>query len=403
MSLVLIPMHLLRYVCILTLSRSKANLYVTVKVKGETKETSNKFIKFLKILQHPLINLGILVVYILIFLVLEVIIYLVFGAIGIGGFCFESVVYLGIFNSVAVFIWIFLWSLGSLLDFILHITNSFSRVNGKIKFDFKCLNPWLFFVKQDPFFYRFELYIIAPLLIVFFFIYILFALLQFDQLYKLVFIIIYTIFTHCLYFYLVIYVLLVTIIQLLRQCICRSNHPTEEIDKILFDTENGGFQMFESFSRDEYSIENVSCWSDIQSFKKLNPEKDQEQMKKLANDLFQKYLNGNDSPLEVNVNSKSRKNVEILLKNEKLNGNLFDEILSGIKLNLSDTYGRLHITAEFALYSQKTKFKEEMGLDNGNTITRCLRDKKKKKPKKSVTPTKKEDPKTVVEVQSIEK
>jgi hypothetical protein len=118
--------------------------------------------------------------------------------------------------------------------------------------------------------------------------------------------------------------------------------------------------------------------------------------------LFQKYLNGNDSPLEVNVNSKSRKNVELTLKNEKLETDTFDEILGGIKLNLSDTYGRLHITAEFALYSQKTKFKAEMGLDNGNVVTRIFnnRNKKKKSIKKSV---KKDNPKTVVEVQSIEK
>jgi hypothetical protein len=402
MSLVLVPMHLLRYVSILSLSRSKANLYVEKKVKGESKETSTKLIKFLKILQNPFINLGIILVYLFIFVSLETIIYFVSKAIGVSGYCFEAVVNLAVLNSVAVFIWIFLWCIGSLLDFFLHFLNAFSKVNGKIKFDVKCLNPWLFFVKQDPFFYRFELYIIAPLLIIFFFIYIILVLLQFDQLYKVAFITIYTIFTYFLYFYLVIYVLLLTILQILRQLICRSNNPTEEIDKILFDNENGGFIMFENFAKDEYSIENVSCWSDIQAFKKLNPEKDQEQMRKIANDLFQKYLNGNDSPLEVNVNSKSRKNVELTLKNEKLETDTFDEILGGIKLNLSDTYGRLHITAEFALYSQKTKFKAEMGLDNGNVVTRIFnnRNKKKKSIKKSV---KKDNPKTVVEVQSIEK
>jgi hypothetical protein len=149
----------------------------------------------------------------------------------------------------------------------------------------------------------------------------------------------------------------------------RSNKSTKEIDKILFDTENGGFIMFENYTKSQYCVELVYCWSEIQSFKKFNPEKDQEEMRKLADDLFQNFLHEN-SPLLVSVSSKSLKNIGLIFLTTDtfdeifLTTDTFDEILEEIYSLLSDIYKRMRGTTEFAKYTEITKIKNEQGKDN---------------------------------------
>eukprot|EP01080_Neovahlkampfia_damariscottae_P004238 gene4238-7575_t len=373
MSLILIPIHLIRYIAIINLARSKKTLYIT-KNNGK-KEVGTFLIKMLKIIQNPFINLFIVLLYLFFYLSIEVIIYFVPNAIGKGGYCVEAAFYNSLFSTIFVCIWIGLWVIGLCLDTFLYYFNfiKFKSKGCNCTFKLRDCNPYSFFVKKDPFTYRIELYILGPILVCAFLFYILFALLGFDQQYRLIFIIFSSLFNHLVFIYQVLFVLILTIIQIIRQLICRSQQPKEEIDRILFDRENGGFEMFSNFAQDEYSIENVSCWEDIQKYKKSAKEKDQQKMREIATEMYSKYLNGAESPFEVNVSSKCRKNVKEKLKEENdLEDNLFDETLAGVKLNLSDTYSRIHVTTEFALYSQRTRFKQEMGLDNQNIITKTL-------------------------------
>eukprot|EP01080_Neovahlkampfia_damariscottae_P009326 gene9326-1413_t len=105
-------------------------------------------------------------------------------------------------------------------------------------------------------------------------------------------------------------------------------------------------EIFSKFANSEWSIENVLCKSDIMKYQK---HKTQDKRLKSAYFIRGQYLL-DDSPFQINIDSKTFNNVAVLIDNGlnvPLKDDLFDPILKVVHSNLSDTLSRFTATSEY--------------------------------------------------------
>jgi hypothetical protein len=139
----------------------------------------------------------------------------------------------------------------------------------------------------------------------------------------------------------VLFPLVLTVVELVIVLVRRKKH-TDTLEDMLKVEQL--FVLFEEFAKSEYSIENVACYNDIQSFKK-NPS--QQSLKA----FFEKYMNGSSSVMEVNLSGNVCKNiVGILQSNAEITSTTLDGVESGVMTNMSDTYTRFVISSAFEKY-----------------------------------------------------
>lgn len=133
----------------------------------------------------------------------------------------------------------------------------------------------------------------------------------------------------------VIYPLLCTFYELLRNCSVSRKKQDSELSKLLQNTDSPEFLLFSRFLEMEFAIENLSCWLDIQSFKKSG---DETSMRA----IFETYLNGAASPMEINIRSDLSKQVLRRMEQEGVTNRLtvFADIEEACILNLCDNYSR---------------------------------------------------------------
>lgn len=149
-------------------------------------------------------------------------------------------------QTIVIVFFIVFWTLGLVYD----IANSFSELYYALKAE-KAKNTeekgevnlcktfvvffWEQFSKRDPFYYRFELYFIGPVIIIFY-LCISFAVLiaKVDSDRPVSIALSSTLF-HFLLFYQVLFPLILTIIEIIRQCFNPKTKINEEIDVVLFD------------------------------------------------------------------------------------------------------------------------------------------------------------------------
>lgn len=189
-------------------------------------------------------------------------------------------------------------------------------------------------LRTDPFFFRLEIYFLAVILTVpiYVFYIVVFLIGYIDSaveyaLFTLVFVV--------LYVYLIGLPILITIIKL----IAKKLRPIEnkgDLD-ILLSTEEG-LQLISKACEMEYSIENLSCWKDIQNY---NKEKTIDEKKKKFERMKSLYLNGYDSEMEINVPAEILAKIHENVKLEKFDNDLLRELETYVKRNLSDTFLRL--------------------------------------------------------------
>lgn len=148
----------------------------------------------------------------------------------------------------------------------------------------------------------------------------------------------------------VLFPLLLTIIAKIREC-CGKKVETDVILELLKDPD--GNKIFHTFSKQEYSIENISCYDDIQKYKQEN---DPLQKKIMAKQIFDKYCNGSDSELEVNISMKIAIEIKDKMETGEVVKNLFDNLEISIILNLSDTFTRLIFTPEYRVYDLQKSY-----------------------------------------------
>jgi len=100
--------------------------------------------------------------------------------------------------------------------------------------------------------------------------------------------------------------------------------------------------------KQEYSIENISCWKDVEDFKK---ERSIDVKRKKVVEIYNLYLNGNRSQLEVNVSSAIHIEIQKDM-NESNYENIFDQLSKDILTNLRDTFQRLTTSERYQSYKK---------------------------------------------------
>lgn len=135
-------------------------------------------------------------------------------------------------------------------------------------------------------------------------------------------------------------------------------------------------ELFMDFARKEYSVENYLCYKDIQSFKRRSGD---------AEEIYETYLNGGASVLEVNCSHESKSKIteqlnaykkireiapqklsprkstnlrKSLRKSLKGSNHLQDNLFEPLELeligNIGDTWNRFRFTGKYLAYKQLT-------------------------------------------------
>jgi hypothetical protein len=130
----------------------------------------------------------------------------------------------------------------------------------------------------------------------------------------------------------------------------------QNLEKLLKD--ELGYNSFFEFCQNEWSVENIKFWKDVEVWMK-NPTRES------AIGIFNTYLNGSLSPLEVNVTRREIIPVREAIDNldVELEATLFAKLHEMVKVNLSDTYSRFIITREHEIYLQTMEFKDGLIKD----------------------------------------
>lgn len=149
--------------------------------------------------------------------------------------------------------------------------------------------------------------------------------------------------------------LILTIIELVRRLTSKTKNSVGELSNLL--DEPSGLALIKEYAKNEYSSENIICFEKIQKFKQLKTE---EEMINFLADFYLLFLNGGESELELNVTKDASKIVEDLLKKkEGINTKSLEEVERQIKYNITDTFQRYRMTAEYRRYlKEKTVFKK---------------------------------------------
>lgn len=147
-----------------------------------------------------------------------------------------------------------------------------------------------------------------------------------------------------------IFPLFLTIIREIRKCLQPPSKSSRIIDTI---KDEEGRNLFFNFSDSEWSTENISCYEDIELYKK---EKDFQKRKERANQIYYLYLNGNDSKLEINIQQKHCIPIYEHIKIDTYPSNLFETVEEIIIENMCDTFSRFEISSDYSLYLKRSEF-----------------------------------------------
>jgi hypothetical protein len=140
-----------------------------------------------------------------------------------------------------------------------------------------------------------------------------------------------------------------TIILWLMSLCCRKKKQSR-LEEVFASQELLGY--FEEFAKSEYSPENIWLYLEIQKFR-LDPDL------YLGWQIYNTYLNGGASELEVNVNMATRKAIKDSLSLQGIRQDMFDPVLKEICDNMMDTYSRFTLSRDYIkITSRSEQFKE---------------------------------------------
>jgi hypothetical protein len=101
-------------------------------------------------------------------------------------------------------------------------------------------------------------------------------------------------------------------------------------------------------------------YEDIEKYLK---EKDETKRKEISIQIYVNYLDGRSSPLEVNVNFKTRLIIKGFIHDNVFHDDLFDLCQKTIRANLSDTFSRFQNTPSYLQYLSKQRLKKDLGVE----------------------------------------
>jgi hypothetical protein len=173
----LLPIHLMRYIFIINLNKSKEIFYTQMKVTkdGEKRvETARLPFRLVKVLTNQWLNAAIVVGWYIVSVCVQLV---VFFASNMS--CNAAAYPLATMQTLVVVFFIVCWTFGLIYDFVaaivevcglckkeraLSLQDSQAKKPNTAKLCFKFF--WEQFTKNDPFYYRLELYFVGPVIIV---------------------------------------------------------------------------------------------------------------------------------------------------------------------------------------------------------------------------------------------
>jgi hypothetical protein len=134
----------------------------------------------------------------------------------------------------------------------------------------------------------------------------------------------------------------------------------EKVGYMLALTDENIKPKFLKFSIKELNQENIYIKLDIITYKEKYQFSRLEKRKKFAMSIFEKYLNGKLSSMELNLDDFSRDKLKHKMDLEKYDEYLFDEIETVVNGNLLDMFNRFKLTDDFIEFRDIIKLKEQM-------------------------------------------
>jgi hypothetical protein len=361
----LMPLNYLRYVLLVNINQNKE--YLSSNSKGI-------FFKMIGVLTK-ITTPGFTLLIIISFLIgIGIVDLMIIGINNVSFVCREYISNtLPIFHfSINIIFIILLFGIG-VLDIVLTIVSFFRKIiknrNKSCSF-IKILGRSIydFYFYSDPFFFRLEQLFSGFIFVI----YITTEILSLDRIYsngrdseyvyyvKEVVAITRTLVRYMFITYQVLIPLFLSIfnftIYLIKNLSRKGEVTLNELQIVLFNETLYG--MFFEFSKKEWSQENLLCYRDILEYCKTSK---LEKRKEMAFDIFQKYLNGTDSPLEINIDQRQCNALlkEMQSSDEAFTEDLFAKVEQSVKVNLSDTLSRFIISKEYLNYEKNSEFVEK--------------------------------------------
>ncbi|KAL9658012.1 hypothetical protein ABK040_012252 [Willaertia magna] len=122
------------------------------------------------------------------------------------------------------------------------------------------------------------------------------------------------------------------------------------------------FSLFKQYAKQEFSLENIYAFVDLEYIKELRDNKNQ--LDTIWNELERfkiKYLESN-ATMELNVSFELKKRVNLFMNERKDVNGLIEEIESALVINLGDTYSRFIETEEYLLIEKTSELKEQIKI-----------------------------------------
>eukprot|EP01080_Neovahlkampfia_damariscottae_P012452 gene12452-6203_t len=171
--------------------------------------------------------------------------------------------------------------------------------------------------------------------------------------------------TYLFAFYQALLPLLVTLLVLFIKWIKKIIYKDKVIDSDNLDLmldDDKFFDLFLEFAKSEWSQENLLCYRDIRKFKRA---KTKEKRTDQAFNIYYIYLNGKNSPAEVNIDGKTCIRLFKTINDEscKFESDTFENVEKTVKVNIADTWGRFCLTDVFTKYEKNAQF-QEIQLEN---------------------------------------
>jgi hypothetical protein len=127
-----------------------------------------------------------------------------------------------------------------------------------------------------------------------------------------------------------------------------------ESDFDIFMSTTQGIEIMKTFSKKEWSLENVLFYEDVLNYQKIKSTK---YARKRALQILENYIEIG-SPLQVNLSSNVRKSTKDKVENfvdfKDFHKSIFNDAIKETKLNMEITFKRIRITEEYQDWKENT-------------------------------------------------
>jgi hypothetical protein len=346
---IMILLYFIRYFAIINLNENKNSLLNKMSRREALPKLTVLRSVFLKVISSTWFTLGFVVVS----YVLCVIIYLIVLA-GYSFVCrFKTLIGIKVINNIELIIVYLLTILSLVVDVLLNYKMVFKKCK---------IIEYVFY--SDPYWFRFQIILFLPFMIYSLCVE-LFSVIAANSYQGIVsnhtaLITLNTLSAQFLLILDVLFPLSITIYELIKRLIWRPRRHNISLDDCLETTVTR--EMFVEYAKKEFSIENYLVYQDI---KEYNTSSDKES---IATHIYNTYLNGSASVMEINIDRKSCTRVNEKIQAGNFDEGLFKDVQKTVVVNLYDTFARFTVSSQFIGY-----------LDNDKKQTELLEGKKQAK------------------------